>query len=99
MLIGADTFSAAMSNAAQFRTMTNAILVGQTVGERPNSYQEPRQFSLPNSHLVVRYSTRYYKFVDKGDNVVAPDKEIIPTWEDCKSGRDAVLEWVLVLKG
>lgn len=99
VLVGADTFSAAMSNAAQFRTMTNAILVGQTVGERPNSYQEPKQFSLPNSHLVVRYSTRYYKFVDKGDNVVAPDKEIIPTWEGYKSGSDAVLEWVLALKG
>jgi hypothetical protein len=30
--------------------------VGQSIGERPNSYQEPRQFILPNSHLVVRYS-------------------------------------------
>lgn len=28
VLIGADTFSAAMSNAAQFRAMTNAMLVG-----------------------------------------------------------------------
>ena len=98
VLIGANTFSAAMSNAAQFRTTTKAILVGQPIGERPNSYQEPRQFSLPNSHLVVRYSTRYYKFADKGDNVVLPDKEIIPTWEDHKGGRDPVLEWVLALK-
>ncbi len=34
VLIGADTFSAAMSNAAQFRAMTNAMLVGQPIGER-----------------------------------------------------------------
>jgi hypothetical protein len=98
VLIGANTFSAAMSNAAQFRTMTNAILVGQPVGERPNSYQEPRQFMLSNSHLVVRYSTRYYKFLPGRDNVVAPDKAITPIWEDYKNGRDAVLEWVLAFK-
>ena len=98
VLIGADTFSAAMSNAAQFRAMTNAMLVGQPIGERPNSYQEPRQFRLPNSHLVVRYSTRYYKFVEGRDNVVAPDKEIAPTWEDYKSGHDVVLDWVLAFK-
>ena len=98
VLIGPNTFSAAMSNAAQFRAMTSAILVGQEIGERPNSYQEPRQFTLPNSHFGVRYSTRYYKFVDGRNNVIAPDKEITPTWEDCKDGRDAVLEWVLALK-
>jgi hypothetical protein len=98
VLIGANTFSAAMSNAAQFRTMTNAMLVGQPIGEKPNSYQEPRQFTLPNSHLVVRYSTRFYKFVEGQDNVVAPDKAITPTWEDYRNGDDVVLEWVLAFK-
>jgi len=95
VLIGPDTFSAAMSNAAQFRSMTNATLVGQPIGERPNSYQEPREFTLPNSHLVVRYSTQFYKFVEGDANIVSPDKEIIPTWEDYKNGRDPVLEWIL----
>jgi hypothetical protein len=98
VLIGPDTFSAAMANAAQFRTMTNATLVGQPIGERPNSYQEPKQFTLPNSHLVVRYSTRYYKFAEGPDNVIAPDKLIAPTWEDYRDGRDAALQWVLSFK-
>jgi hypothetical protein len=98
VLIGANTFSAAMSNATQFRTITNAMLIGQPIGERPNSYQEPRQFRLPNSHLVARYSTRYYKFVDGQDNVVVPDKEITSTWEDYKNGHDMVLQWVLAFK-
>jgi hypothetical protein len=35
--------------------MTNAILVGESIGERPNTFQEPREFTLPNSRLVVRY--------------------------------------------
>ena len=62
VLIGPLTFSAAMNNAAQFQDETKAILAGQPIGERPNSYQEPRQFDLPNSHLVVRVSTRWYAF-------------------------------------
>lgn len=95
VLVGADTFSAAMNNAAQFQDETNAILVGETIGERPNSYQEPRQFRLPNSHLVVRASTLYYTFRKHGENAVRPDKEIIPDWNDVKVGHDPVLDWTL----
>jgi len=96
VLIGAETFSAAMNNAAQLQDETKAILVGETIGEKPNSYQEPRQFRLPNSHLIVRASTLYYKFRKKGPNEVAPDKTIIPSWDDAKAARDRVLDWVLM---
>jgi hypothetical protein len=99
VLIGPKTFSAAMNNAAQFQDDTNAITVGETIGEKPNSYQEPRQFRLPNSHLVVRASTLFYTFRKAGENAVRPDKEIIPSWDDVKSGRDPVLEWVLAQPG
>lgn len=95
VLIGPKTFSAAMNNAAQFQDDTSAITVGETIGEKPNSYQEPRQFRLPNSHLVVRASTLFYTFRKEGENAVRPNKEIIPTWDDVKSGRDPVLDWVL----
>jgi hypothetical protein len=95
VLIGPRTFSAAMNNAAQFQDETNAILVGQTIGEKPNSYQEPRQFRLPNSHLIVRASTLYYEFRKHGENAVRPTREIIPSWADVKAGRDPAMEWVL----
>lgn len=95
ILIGPKTFSAAMNNAAQFQDDTHAITVGETIGEKPNSYQEPRQFRLPNSHLVVRASTLFYTFRKTGENAVRPNKEIIPTWDDVKSGRDPALDWVL----
>jgi len=95
VLIGPHTFSAAMSNAAQFRARTRAILVGQTIGEKPNSYQEAREMMLPNSHLTVRYSTKYYQFVEHGPNLVRTDKEIAPTWNDYRLGRDPALEWTL----
>lgn len=95
VLVGPLTFSAAMNNAAQFADETNATLVGEAIGEKPNSYQEPRQFQLPNSRLIVRYSTLWYAFRKKGENAVRPDKVIIPTWPQVKAGRDPVLEWVL----
>jgi hypothetical protein len=95
VLIGPFTFSAAMNNAAQFQDETRAILAGETIGEKPNSYQEPRQFRLPNSHLVVRASTLWYAFRKHGENAIRPDKEIIPSWADMKAGRDPVLDWVL----
>jgi hypothetical protein len=93
--IGANTFSAGMANAAQFRAQTAAILVGESIGEKPNSFQEPREMQLPHSHLIVRYSTRYYRFVDRGPNVVRPDHAVAPDWADYRAGRDPVLEWIL----
>ena len=99
VLIGANTFSAAMSNATHFRYQTEAILVGGTIGEKPNSYQESNSFTLPNSHLTVHYSSEFYKFVGTGENVVKPDKEIEFTWEDYMAGRDPALEWALNYDG
>lgn len=95
VLIGPSTFSAAMSNAAQFRTQTQALLVGQTIGERPNSNQEANEERLPNSHLLLRYSTQHYQFLPGSTNMIVPDKEIVPTWQDFKAGRDPVLDWAL----
>jgi len=98
VLISPYTFSAAMSNATQFRSTTAAILVGEPIGEKPNSYQEARAMRLPNSHIVARYSTLKYTFVPGAENVVRPDKEIDRDWKSYLAGRDPVLEWVLAHK-
>ena len=98
VLIGPGTFSAAMSNASQFRTMTHATLVGEPIGERPNTFQEPREFTLPNSRWVVRYSTRFYKFAIDEKNIIVPDEQIDQTWSDYKAGHDDELEWILKQK-
>ena len=95
VIIGRRTFSAAMTNAIDFRKETNAILVGEPAGERPNSYQENDEMKLPNSGLVVSYSTRYYKFLDEDAPAVLPDKRIDPNWLDFKAGRDPVMDWIL----
>jgi hypothetical protein len=95
VLVDRNTFSAAMANAAQFREYTHALLIGETIGERPNSYQEPREFLLPNSGLVVRYSTTFYAFVHSGANQIVPDKIVVPTWAQLIAGEDPALRWAL----
>lgn len=94
VITGRATFSAAMNNAAQFRTETNATLVGEPPGEIPNGYQERRSFRLPHSHLVVNYSARHYEFLPGDPPALLPDRGIDPDWSAYAAGRDPVLEWI-----
>jgi hypothetical protein len=77
---------------------TAAILVGEPIGEKPNSFQEAREMRLPNSHVIARYSTESYSFVEKGENVIQPDQEIDREWNSYQAGLDPVLEWALEYK-
>jgi len=85
-----------MANAAQFRSMTAATLVGEMIGVRPNEYSEPRNVTLPNSKLTLRCSTRLYRFGESGENVIKPDVEVPTTWADYKAGLDPVSRTVLM---
>src|SRR5215471_4479819 len=89
VLIGPLTGSAAIVNASQFHTKTQAILVGEPIGAKPTEYTELRTMKLPNTQLVVGYSVRFYDFAWDKDNVIRPDQEIRPTWEDAVNGRAA----------
>ncbi|HEY0459967.1 MAG TPA: hypothetical protein VGC97_12585 [Pyrinomonadaceae bacterium] len=95
VLAGRVTFSAGMSNTADFRNDLKAIIVGEPTGARPNGYQENRGFSLPNSHLTVSYSIEFYKFSDTDTPGILPDHRIEPDWQSFAAGRDPALEWIL----
>jgi hypothetical protein len=91
---GHRTFSAAMVNTIDFKKETNAILVGVPPGERPNSYSENDEMKLPNSGLVLSYSTRYYKFLDQDVDAFEPDVRVEPVWSEFSAGRDPVMDWI-----
>jgi hypothetical protein len=95
VIIGRATFSAAMTNATDFRRETDAILVGEPTGARPKGYQENHWITLPNSDMHVSIASRYYKFQDVNTPAVMPDHIIEPSWGDYKAGRDSVIEWIL----
>jgi hypothetical protein len=91
VLIGPDTFSAAMTNVTDLRRETEAFLIGLPTGARPNGYQENSWFTLPNSRLRVSVATRRYRFGSPGDDAVVPDLLVTETVEDLRRGRDAAL--------
>ena len=95
VLIGPLTGSAAVINAAQFHTKTNAILVGEAIGTKPSEYSELKNMTLPHTGIVVGYSVRYYDFAYNAENIVAPDHEAKATWDDAKRGIDPAIEWCL----
>lgn len=64
-------------------------------GARPNGWQEKGPTHLPNSHLVVSVSTRYYRFLDEDLPAVIPHQHIPLTWEDFRAGRDPAMEWIV----
>src|SRR5215213_1010240 len=71
---------------------TNAIIIGEPPGEKPNSYSENDEMKLPNSGLIISYSTKYYKFLDKDVPAFEPDIRADPNWKDFSAGVDPVLE-------
>jgi hypothetical protein len=95
VVTGRETFSAAMTNVVDFRKETEAILVGEPTGARPNGYQEKRELILPNSGLRVSYSAEYYRFQEKDTPAVMPDKRINLSWAAYEAGRDPIMEWIL----
>ncbi|OEO31011.1 hypothetical protein VW23_018135 [Devosia insulae DS-56] len=94
VLIGRATFSAAMTNAVDFMTMTNAILAGEPAGAAPNNWQEARRFNLPNSGLRVGVSTLHYEFLP-GQAEVRPGLHVWPEPGDWGAPLDASVKLIL----
>lgn len=85
VIIGRETFSSALLNAYNFKNNTNAKIVGEPSGGKPNCYGEILKFTLPNSKLVVTYSTKLYKLIeDDTMDSLYPDEIILETIEDYK---------------
>lgn len=95
VIAGRETYSAGMTNTADFRNDLKAIIVGEPTGARPVGYMENRGFSLPNSHLPVSYSIEFYKFSETDTPGILPDKLIEPDWNSYLNGRDKALELIL----
>ena len=89
------TFSAATSNASQFRQMLNAKIVGEPTGSNPTGYQDMGQFKLPNSGITVTYSKRLFRFQEKVTQGVQPDVLIEYDWQSYSKGIDNMMEWVI----
>ena len=96
VIIGRGTYSSALQNAISLSLETNAILVGEPTGGKPNHYGEVRSFRLPNVGLRVQYSTRYWLNYPGDDPLtLEPDITAVVTIADLLAGRDPALETAL----
>jgi hypothetical protein len=94
LLIGRQTFSAAMNFSTEVDLGTDAVFVGEPTGGRPNLYGDVRPVELPNSHILVQVSSIYWDFGGAADvrDWIAPDVPVSLGVSDLLAGRDPVLQ-------
>lgn len=95
VVIGRRTFSSGFGNARSLKTNTQAILVGEPTGQKPNAFGEVGYFQLPHSKLAVNFSTKFWIRMEGDPPTMAPDILIEPAFEEFAAGRDPVLEAIL----
>jgi hypothetical protein len=95
VVIGRETFSSAVLNALEFRRKTDAIFVGAATGGKPSHYGEVKFFNLPESGIIVTYSTKYFAHSDEDTPSLYPDLTVDMAFSDLLSCRDPVLEAIL----
>jgi hypothetical protein len=94
VIIGRKTFSSAILNTIDFLNYTQAILVGEETGGKPNHFGEIKSLMLPTSKLEIYYSTKYFHLSNKYTNTITPDVQIESGFSDFVEGRDPVYEWI-----
>lgn len=96
VIIGRTTFSSALFNTLEMRKATQALLVGEPTGGKPNHFGEVQQMILPHTGWQVRYSTKRFTLETQGDpETVTPDLPVQVSAMDYFAGRDPVLEAAL----
>jgi hypothetical protein len=99
VIIGRQTFSAAVLFATELDKRTNAVFIGEPTGGSPNVYANPRPLKLPNSGIVVEVSSNYFEVGGPDDHrdAIVPDIAVASGLDDLLAGRDPVLVAALAL--
>lgn len=97
VLTDRETFSAAVNALTDFERLANAIFVGEAPAGSPNSWGDPKRIELPNSGLIARISTVYWRdwTGDAARAAFAPDLTVAANSADYFGGRDAAMATVL----
>ncbi|WP_252229973.1 MULTISPECIES: S41 family peptidase [unclassified Clostridium] len=94
-IIGRRTFSSAVLNAMSLRNETNATLIGEPTGGKPNHFGEVKTIHLSNVNIDVNYSSNYFKTSDEDTDSIYPNVEINLKAESFFNGQDDFLEYVI----
>lgn len=94
VVMGRKTYSAGLNAVIALKKQTNATIIGENSGGRPNHYGQTKAFRLPNSQIGVSYSTRYIIGLKEDIEYLEPDVAIGVSFAFEKEDKDAVMEWV-----
>jgi hypothetical protein len=99
VIIGRDTFSAALMFALDLERFTNPIFVGEPTGGRPNHFGDSRKLRLPRSGITLRVSSLYWQYGGPKDDrdAIHPHLAVSRDSSALITGRDPVLERILAL--
>jgi hypothetical protein len=97
VIVGPDTYSAAMHLAVSLERYSYAILVGAPTGATPNHFGDTRVIELPDSRIRVEISELFWQNSDPRDTRpwITPDLVVDPSASAVIAGRDPALEAIL----
>jgi hypothetical protein len=78
-------------NAVELKDGLHATLIGEPTGGDAGGYGEVKTFTLPNSKLIVRYTSKYFG-ASKAGSSLKPELAVPRTFIDELAGPDAALE-------
>ncbi|MBV8354054.1 MAG: hypothetical protein JO101_01935 [Candidatus Eremiobacteraeota bacterium] len=92
-----NTYSAAQNLVNRLELYTEAIFVGQPTGQHVNSYGDPAEITLPNSHLRVGMASVWWQDMDERDKRIETDPELAAdlTFADYVANRDPALDEIM----
>lgn len=99
VIVGRNTFSAAHLLLADLNRLTDAIIVGEPSGSRPNHLGEAGWFQLPYSGVVGIISSQYHQASKAEDHRiwVAPQLPVTLDSKQYFSGKDPAMEAIVKL--
>ncbi len=97
VIIGRETFSAAMNFCLLLEHLTNATFVGEPTGGSVGFYGDNLPLELPNTKLQVRVSWVWWQYMDSRDTRpwIAPQLAADLSSNEYAENRDPALETVL----
>lgn len=94
VVVGRDTYSAAMNLSVLLERHTHALFVGEPTGSTPNHFGDTRTITLPHGGIDVEISTLYWQNSDPRDARpwITPDLWAPLSSRDFFARRDPALE-------
>lgn len=93
--MGRKTLSSGMHNLFYLKLQRNATLIGENAGQKPNRFGHIERIELPNSHMRIQCSKKYWELWPGHDiDLLEPDIKIPVTIEDYKNNTDPLNKWI-----